>query len=86
MTKHTICEPDSLTRELDQVRERGYAYDEEEFALGVSCVAAPILHNRHLIAALGLSVPTERFRERRADLTSTLLEIVQRAAAAGPNA
>jgi DNA-binding IclR family transcriptional regulator len=41
----------------------------------VSCVAAPLLHNGHLVAAFALSVPTERFRERRAALTTTLLEI-----------
>jgi DNA-binding IclR family transcriptional regulator len=78
MTKNTICEPAQIERELGLIRERGYAFDEEEFAAGVSCVAAPILHGGHVIAALGISVPTERFRERRPDLTATLLEIVGR--------
>jgi IclR family acetate operon transcriptional repressor len=76
LTKNTICEAASLEREFDRIRERGYAYDEEEFAVGVSCVAAPIVHNGHVTAALGLSVPTERFRERRPELTAVLLEVV----------
>jgi len=76
MTKNTICDAGLIERELARIRERGYAFDEEEFAIGVSCVAAPILHNGQVIAALGLSVPTDRFKERRPDLTATLLEVV----------
>jgi DNA-binding IclR family transcriptional regulator len=79
MTKNTICDATALDQELEVIRERGYAFDEEEFALGVSCVAAPIMHNGHVIAALGMSVPTERFRERRQELTGVLLEVVGRA-------
>jgi len=75
-TKNTICEPGLIERELGRIRDRGYAFDEEEFAIGVSCVAAPIMHNGHVIAALGLSVPTERLKENRPDLTATLLEVV----------
>jgi DNA-binding IclR family transcriptional regulator len=74
LTKNTICDATQLERELERIRERGYGYDEEEFAIGVSCVAAPLLHNGHLIAALGLSVPTERFKEKRPELTAALLE------------
>jgi IclR family acetate operon transcriptional repressor len=75
LTKNTICDAAPLERELARIRESGYAYDEEEFAIGVSCVAAPIVHNGHVTAALGLSVPTERFKERRPELTATLLEV-----------
>jgi IclR family acetate operon transcriptional repressor len=74
VTGRTICTPREFERELEQIRERGYAYDQEEFAVGVSCVAAPLRVSRHVIAALGLSVPTERFMQNRAALTSMLLE------------
>jgi IclR family acetate operon transcriptional repressor len=76
VTKNTICEPTQFEQELERVRERGYAYDHEEYAPGVCCVGAPLLTNGQVIGALGLSVPTERFEERRAELTATLLEIV----------
>lgn len=76
LTKNTITASNQLDRELERIRERGYGYDEEEFAIGVSCIAAPLLHNGHLIAALGLSIPTERFKERRAELTATLLDVI----------
>lgn len=76
LTENTICEPSKLEEELERIRRRGYAYDEEEYAMGVSCVAAPLLLNNQLIAAFGLSVPTERFKQRRAELTAMLLEVV----------
>jgi IclR family acetate operon transcriptional repressor len=76
LTKATICDRRQFEQELDAIRERGYAYDHEEFAVGVSCVAAPILLNGHLVAALGVSVPTQRFGERKAELTATLLDTV----------
>ena len=76
VTKHTICDPAQFERELERIRQRGYAFDHEEYALGVCCVGAPLLQNGHVIAALGLSVPTERFETRRAELTSTLLDVV----------
>lgn len=75
VTDKTICTPREFERELGQIRERGYAYDREEFAVGVSCVAAPLLLNGHLVAAMAVSVPTDRFDRNHAELTSTLLEI-----------
>jgi IclR family transcriptional regulator, acetate operon repressor len=76
LTNNTICDPEQLEQELKRIRQRGHAYDQEEFAVGVSCVAAPLLQNGHLIAALGLSVPTDRFKKRRADLTTAVLDVV----------
>lgn len=83
LTSATICDRQQLDRELERIRARGYAYDDEEYSPGVCCVAAPLLHNGHLVAALGLSVPGERFREARADLTAALLEVVGGSSAAG---
>jgi len=76
-TGNTICDAGRLDRELDQIRERGYAFDEEEYAAGVSCVSAPVLHDGHIVAALGVAVPTERFRQNRADLTAALLDVIR---------
>jgi IclR family acetate operon transcriptional repressor len=77
VTENTICDPDRFEQELEAIRKRGYAFDNEEFALGVSCVAAPLLNHGQVVAALGLSVPSERFTKRRAELTAALLETVQ---------
>jgi IclR family acetate operon transcriptional repressor len=76
VTANTIVRAAQFGKELEQIRERGYAYDEEEFTLGACCAAAPILLNGHTVSALGLSVPTDRFMENRAELTSALLDVV----------
>jgi IclR family acetate operon transcriptional repressor len=76
LTDNTITDPREFETEMDAIRKRGYAYDNEEYAIGVSCIAAPLLLDGQLIAALGISVPTDRFKERSAEITSTLLEVV----------
>jgi IclR family acetate operon transcriptional repressor len=74
-TANTICERAALDAELEQIRARGYALDDEEFLEGVSCLAAPILERGSIVAALGLSVPTERFRVTRTELLATLQQV-----------
>lgn len=81
LTERTICDRPALDRELARIRERGYAYDEQEFEVGVACVAAPLLQNGRLIAALGISVPAERMERNRAELTKVLLEVARAATA-----
>jgi IclR family acetate operon transcriptional repressor len=78
MTPNTITDPDTLRTELDRIRQRGYGLDEEEFALGVTCVAAPIFDGDTAIAALTIAAPTGRF----AEAAESLVAAVCRAAAA----
>ena len=47
--RHTITTGDGLLKELEQVRERGYAVDDEELALGVRCIAATIYDYRGVV-------------------------------------
>lgn len=42
LTARTITTPGALTRELQEIRTKGFAQDREESHLGVSCVAAPV--------------------------------------------
>jgi IclR family acetate operon transcriptional repressor len=77
VTSKTVCDPARFDEELELIRQRGYAYDEEGFAEGVCCVSAPVLHGPHIIAALAIAVPAERFKKDRADLTATVLDIVR---------
>jgi IclR family transcriptional regulator, acetate operon repressor len=76
LTSHTITNEREFEKELERIRKRGYALDEEEFAVGLSCLGAPLLLDGHLVAALGLSVPTDRFKRRRTELVDTLLDVV----------
>lgn len=60
-TRHSIAAPGLFVQELAQVRHNGVAFDREESALGLTCVAAPILHSGQAIAAISTSGPTGRF-------------------------
>ncbi|ADB53478.1 IclR family transcriptional regulator [Conexibacter woesei] len=75
-TPASITDPDALDRELARIRRRGYAYDQEEYALGVSCIGAPLLKDGRIVAAYGVTVPTERFKKQRRALTDTLLDVI----------
>ena len=67
--------PKALRAVIERTRQDGYAVDEEEFAEGVSCVAAPITDGR---MAMGISAPSERFRENREQLIELVLEITSK--------
>ena len=60
-TPRTITSRDQLKLHLEQVRNRGYALDDEEHEYGVRCMAAPIYNeNGRAIASVGISGPTVR--------------------------
>lgn len=60
-TPATITSLDAFERELDVVRDQGWAADEEEQETGVRCVAVPVGDDGQVVAALSLSGPAERF-------------------------
>lgn len=79
-TPKTITEWDDLIRELEVIRERGYATDDEELEEGLTCIASPILSkNRELIAAISLSGPVVRLKSER--FTSIVEEVKKTAKA-----
>lgn len=74
ITPTTITDLGALRRELDDVRRQGVAYDRQEFHLGVDCVAAPIRTGKHVVAALTVSSPTERFVRDETEIIQKLLQ------------
>ena len=61
MTRNTIRDPESLSRELEKVRKLGFAFDNEEAEKGVSCVGAGIYDDEgRLAAGLSVSAPSNR--------------------------
>jgi IclR family acetate operon transcriptional repressor len=59
-TAHTITDIDQFRRELNDVRAEQVAFDREEAALGLICVAAPILDSSGVAsAALSVSMPAK---------------------------
>jgi DNA-binding IclR family transcriptional regulator len=83
-TPSTITEPDALARELRDVRAHGCAVEREEFDRDFCCVAAPVLDERHRLAAiLGLSASTRAFDAEHGELAAAVRDL---AAEAGPPA
>jgi len=51
-TENTILDPELYYKELKQVREKGYAVDDEEYILGVRAVASPLMGLGQLRSAI----------------------------------
>lgn len=64
-TPNTITDPTALLVELDTIRTRGYALDNEEREVGVRCVAMPVLLDGEAIAAVSISAPASRLELQR---------------------
>jgi IclR family acetate operon transcriptional repressor len=61
-TPRTITDPRALAREIERVRERGYAEATGEREPGLSAIAAPVLSSRgELEAIVALQGPSSRF-------------------------
>ena len=75
--KNSITELAKLERELNLVRTRGYARDNEELELGVRCMAAGIYDDSgKLVAGLSISAPADRLQDEWVeDLVSTASQI-----------
>ncbi len=73
-TPHSITEPEKLKKELAKVRRQGYAVDNEELALGLYCLGAPIFDFNALPAyALSVSGPVKRMKAMK-NIAGSLME------------
>lgn len=63
LTPRTVTAPGRLRQQWDQVVEAGVAYEYEESAVGIVCVAAPVLDpDDRPVAAVSVAGPVTRFR------------------------
>jgi len=63
-TLTTITHQEKLKQELILIKEQGYAFDNEEYVQGVSCLAVPIRnHTNKVCAALSIAIPSIRFKD-----------------------
>ncbi|MBX9587939.1 MAG: IclR family transcriptional regulator [Hyphomonadaceae bacterium] len=78
-TERTIVDPQILLGELELVRKRGWAIDDEERADGMRCVGSAVFdENGEAVGAISVSGPTVRVTEER---LGELGPLVKRAAA-----
>jgi DNA-binding IclR family transcriptional regulator len=71
-TPQTITSKKRLLTELERIRSRGYAADEEEFSQGLCCLAVPFAVAGGQVV-LGISVPAERFHKNLERYLAVLL-------------
>lgn len=59
-TRRTLVGPEALQTELEAIRARGYALDNEEHEPGIICVACPILTDSHrMLGAVSVTGSTQ---------------------------
>ncbi len=77
-TPNTVTSLETLMRELDHARQRGYAIDNAEHEDGVMCVAVPVWdHLNRVQAAVSVSGTVERISQavRQGGLVQKALEV-----------
>jgi DNA-binding IclR family transcriptional regulator len=68
-TDNTITDPEELKEELEKIRDRGYATDNQEYMEGLRCVAVPIFNHRgRITCAMSIAGPVSRMRGQEFDL------------------
>jgi IclR family transcriptional regulator, acetate operon repressor len=66
LTQKTTTDIDQLRLQFAAIRSRGYSYDDEENALGLRCVAAPIYDEySEPLGAISLAGPIARLTDER---------------------
>jgi DNA-binding IclR family transcriptional regulator len=74
-TENTITGMESLRKEIDRVREKGYAMDNEECEEGVRCIAVPVLNYQgQVAAAISVSAPATRMDRERIEVVTGYLK------------
>lgn len=73
ITSNSITSRETLEGELEEVRERGYAFNDEESISGLRAIAVPVTYGDDVLGALSVSGPANRltgeyFREELPDL------------------
>ena len=67
-TPNTITDLAGLEAELERIRQRGYAIDDEEYDEGLRCSGAGVRdHSGHVVSALGIGGPVTRITPARVD-------------------
>ena len=65
-TRRTLTDPAAIQSHLAGIRAKQIAFDDEEFSIGVRCMAAPVFrHDNSIIGAIGISGPSPRFSDDR---------------------
>ena len=74
---NTITSKKQLREEIEKIRQRGYAVDDEELAPGLRCAAAPVFdHTGRANYAISVSGPSMRMTSQRIEIIQPRLRTV----------
>jgi IclR family acetate operon transcriptional repressor len=71
-TSHTLTSLAAFRAELEGVRKRGWAVDDEEQEMGVRCLAVPVGPGADAVAAVSVSAPASRLDPGRPEVVEAL--------------
>jgi DNA-binding IclR family transcriptional regulator len=77
-TPSTLTDPVELSRELDRIRDRGYAWSDEEAAVGIRAVGTVLQdRSRSVLGAISVSGPVSRLHGKyyEEDLPERVMEV-----------
>lgn len=75
-TENTITDEKRFKKHLEDIKEKGYAGDNEEMEYGIRCIAGPIFdYQKEIVAAFSISGPATRITEER---VSELAQLVKK--------
>lgn len=75
-TPNSITSVEALENELELIRSRGYAIDNEENEIGIRCVGAPIFdYTNKPIGAISVSAPSDRMDQERCNTLGPLVHL-----------
>ena len=79
-TQNTLTDPEALEREIEQVRQQGYAFDNEEFLPGLLCLGVLVPAGEGL-SNMGLAIQAPMMRMSREKALASLGALRQAAQA-----
>jgi DNA-binding IclR family transcriptional regulator len=80
LTAKSVCDPEELKEQLQEVVKRGYAIDRGEFADDVNCAATPVFSAEgEVVAVLAISAPEQRFVRKEDQLISAVVQAASNA-------
>ncbi len=79
-TRNSFTDLPKFLKELEQVKQAGYAFDNEEAEIGVACIGAGIRNDEGaLVAGLSVSAPTDRLNKKWAERVKQTADDIARA-------
>ena len=80
-TANTVTSLNELKKQLVQIRQKGYSLDDEEYVMGLKCVASPVWnHQGKPVAAVSVAIPEYRYENGtdQAGYAGLVMEVAQK--------